>query len=233
MTPYYTKVKVPGPKINTRSAEQLCRATLPLLPYKNPCHYWPTRVCCHTLTPDWLPSTLKNSTMYWAPAFFTHILMSRKQQDIFQTREEHQCSQDHPTNGQKHATGIHTRVWWPAECGQIPHSFKKKTALADSITCPKHFFFSEVWTSSCACTITQQPIQKICSHRRYLAWKVACLFILQLYCALRCPNCDNEDLWLWPMVGSHPPHPPMNAPWKLGLNSALFLSRLATQRAVL
>ncbi len=42
-------------------AEQLCRATLPL-PYKNPCHRWPTRVSCHTLTkPDYL-APLQNST---------------------------------------------------------------------------------------------------------------------------------------------------------------------------
>ncbi len=49
----YTKVKVPVPKINTTSAEQLGRATLPLpLAYKNPYHCWPTRVSCYTLTPD-------------------------------------------------------------------------------------------------------------------------------------------------------------------------------------
>ena len=34
-----------------------------LLPYKNPCHPWPTRVCCHTLTkPDCL-APLQNSTL--------------------------------------------------------------------------------------------------------------------------------------------------------------------------
>ncbi len=44
-----------------------------LLTYKNPYHRWPTRVCCHTLTPDWLPSALKNSTVgNWAP-LNTHL----------------------------------------------------------------------------------------------------------------------------------------------------------------
>ena len=42
---------------------------LPLpLPYKNPCHYWPTRVCHHTLTKDWLPSVLTNSTFRACPS---------------------------------------------------------------------------------------------------------------------------------------------------------------------
>ena len=36
---------------------------LPLkLAYKRPCYCQPTRVCCHTLTKDWLPSALWNST---------------------------------------------------------------------------------------------------------------------------------------------------------------------------
>ncbi len=41
------------------SAKQLLRATLLLLlPYKEPCCCWPPRVCCHTLTTDWLPCEL-------------------------------------------------------------------------------------------------------------------------------------------------------------------------------
>ncbi len=48
------------PKINKVSAEQLHRAILPLLlPYKKPCCCWPPRVCCHTLTTDWLPVPLR------------------------------------------------------------------------------------------------------------------------------------------------------------------------------
>ncbi len=30
-----------------------------LLPYKTPCCCGPPRVCCHTLTPDWLPAPLQ------------------------------------------------------------------------------------------------------------------------------------------------------------------------------
>ena len=45
----------------TKQAYLVHRAMLQLLlPYKRPCHH---RVYCHTLTPDWLPSALKNSTV--------------------------------------------------------------------------------------------------------------------------------------------------------------------------
>ncbi len=58
--PKYTETKVPSTQDKQASAEQLHRAPLPLLPpYKNPCHCWPLRVCCHTLTPDWLPAPLR------------------------------------------------------------------------------------------------------------------------------------------------------------------------------
>ncbi len=45
------------------SAEQLRRAML-LLPYKKPCCSWPPRVCCHTLTTDWLPAPLRTRQYY-------------------------------------------------------------------------------------------------------------------------------------------------------------------------
>ena len=46
------------------SAEKLCSSMLLLLllTYKIPCYYWPTRVCCHTLTKSDCLAPLQNST---------------------------------------------------------------------------------------------------------------------------------------------------------------------------
>ena len=52
-TPKYIKAKVPHTQ-DKHTAEQLYRALL--LPYKKPCYCYPTRVCWHTLTTDWLPA---------------------------------------------------------------------------------------------------------------------------------------------------------------------------------
>ena len=62
--PPYTTLVHQGKGTQDKHHKKLHRAMLLLLlPYKRPCHCWPTRVCCHTLTPDWLPSTLKNSKL--------------------------------------------------------------------------------------------------------------------------------------------------------------------------
>ncbi len=58
--PTTPRLKYCIPKINNMSAEQLLRAMLPLpLPYKKSCCHWPPRVCCHTLSTDWLPAPLQ------------------------------------------------------------------------------------------------------------------------------------------------------------------------------
>ncbi len=51
--PWYPKVKVLSTQDKHHISWAACRAALPLsLAYKNPCHHWPTRVCCQTLTYD-------------------------------------------------------------------------------------------------------------------------------------------------------------------------------------
>ena len=58
--PKYTKVKV----LSTQDKHYISWAALQsyailLLPYKRPCCYWPPKVCCHILIPDWLPAALR------------------------------------------------------------------------------------------------------------------------------------------------------------------------------
>ena len=62
--PKYTKAKV----LRTQDKQHVSRAGLQL-PYKKPCCHWPPRVCCHTLTTDWLPAPLRTRHLQVWDAF--------------------------------------------------------------------------------------------------------------------------------------------------------------------
>ncbi len=66
-----------------------------LLTYNYPCHCWPTRVCCHTLTkPDYL-APLQNSTVLAYQSMLPHTHQAWLPSALTRTRQEHRLPPKH------------------------------------------------------------------------------------------------------------------------------------------